>query len=83
MPIQFIELEVGPDEIKKRLKLRDGKTAEASDARLEDFEKLSVAYEPPSELGPDLISISTAGSISDAVKAILQCLTEKQINCGQ
>ncbi len=83
VPIQFIELEVGPDEIKKRLKLRDGKTAEASDARLEDFEKLSVAYEPPSELGPDLISISTAGSISDAVKAILQCLTEKQINCGQ
>src|SRR6266513_520796 len=53
VPIQFIELEVSPDEIKNRLKLRDEKTAETSDARLEDFEKLSATYKPPSELGPD------------------------------
>ena len=75
--IQFVELEADPDEIKNRLKLRDEKTAEASDARLEDFEKLSAAYQPPSELAPDLISISTAISISDAVKAILLCLVKK------
>jgi uncharacterized protein len=78
VPIQFIELEVGSDEIKKRLKDRDKKTAETSDARLEDFEKLSAAYESPSELEPDLISISTASSISGAVKAILLCLAGKQ-----
>ncbi|HZR06852.1 MAG TPA: AAA family ATPase [Candidatus Udaeobacter sp.] len=78
VPIQFIELEVGPNEIKKRLKLRNEKTAEASDARLEDFEKLSAAYEPPSEVGPDLIRISTKTSVSDTVKAILLCLAEKQ-----
>jgi aminoglycoside phosphotransferase family enzyme/predicted kinase len=77
-PIEFIELEVGPDEIKKRLKTRDEKTAETSDARLDDFEKLSAAYQPPSELVPDLISISSASSISNAVKAILLCLAEKQ-----
>jgi len=77
-PIQFIELEVDPDEIKDRLKLRDEKTAEASDARLEDFEKLSATYEPPSELGPDLIRISTNASVSDAVKAIFLCLAENQ-----
>jgi aminoglycoside phosphotransferase family enzyme/predicted kinase len=78
VPIQFIELEVGSDEIKKRLKDRDKKTAETSDARLEDFEKLSAAYEPPSELEPDLIRISTASSISDAVKTILLGLAGKQ-----
>src|SRR4030095_1955393 len=55
VPIQLIELEADPDEIKNRLKLRDERTAETSDARLEDFEKLNAAYQPPSELAPDLI----------------------------
>ena len=78
VPIQFIELEVDPNEVKNRLELRDEKTAETSDARLEDFEKLNAAYQPPSELAPDLIRVSTNASVSDAVKAILLCLAEKQ-----
>ena len=78
VPIQFIELEIGSNEIKKRLKDRDEKTTETSDARLEDFDKLRAAYEPPSESEADLTSISTASSISDAVKAILVCLAGKQ-----
>jgi uncharacterized protein len=75
---EFVELDVDPGEIKKRLKARDEKTAEASDARLEDFAKLSVSYLPPSELAPDLIRVSTTSSVSDTVKAILLCLAEKQ-----
>ncbi len=78
VPIQFIELEIGPDEIKNRLKLRDENTAKTSDARLEDFEKLNTAYQPPSELAPDLIRVSTNASVSDAVNAILFSLAEKQ-----
>jgi thymidylate kinase len=78
VPIQFIELEVSPDEIKNRLNLRDEKTAETSDVRLEDFEKLNAAYQPPSELTPDLIRVSTNASVSDAVKTILRCLAENQ-----
>ena len=65
------------------LELRDEKTAETSDARLEDFEKLNAAYQPPSELAPDLIRVSTTASVSDAVKAILLLLGRKAINCGQ
>jgi aminoglycoside phosphotransferase family enzyme/predicted kinase len=76
---QFVELEVDVNEIRKRLKLRDEKTAETSDARLEDFEKLNTAYHPPSELAPGLIRVSTTMSVSDAVKAILLCLAEKQL----
>ena len=75
---QFVELEVGANEIKKRLKLRDEKTGETSDARLEDFQKLSAAYEPPSELAPSLIRVSTTTSVSDAVKTILLSLAGKQ-----
>jgi len=83
VPIQFIELEVDQPEIKKRLRLRDEKTAEISDARLEDFEKLNAEYQPPSELGPDLISVSTTSSVSDTVKAMLLRLAEKQSICDQ
>ena len=78
MPFQFVELEVDPNEIKKRLKARDEKTAETSDARLEDFQKLSAAYETPSELAPGLIRVSTTTSVSDAVKTILLCLAESK-----
>ena len=76
---QFVELKVDPEEIKRRLKLRDGKTAETSDARLEDFEKLNTAYQSPSELAADLISVSTMSSVSDTVKAILLRLAERQV----
>jgi len=60
------------------LGLRDENTTETSDARLEDFEKLNTAYQPPSELAPDLNRVSTNASVSDAVNAILFCLAEKQ-----
>src|SRR5947207_4047979 len=76
---EFVELEADPNEIKKRLKARDQKTAETSDARLEDFQKLSAAYEAPSELAPGLIRVPTTTSISDAVKTILLRLAERQV----
>jgi uncharacterized protein len=78
VPFQFVELDVDPSEIKKRLKSRDEKTAKGSDARLEDFEKLNAAYEPPSELAPDLIRISTTSSVSDNVRDILLRLAQEQ-----
>ncbi len=57
---------------------RDKTAGEISDARLEDFEKLTAAYEPPSELAPELIGISTTGAASDSVRAILLRLAERQ-----
>jgi aminoglycoside phosphotransferase family enzyme/predicted kinase len=78
LPCQFLELEVGPGEIKKRLKARDEETAETSDARLEDFQKLSAAYETPSELAPGLIRVSTTSSAFEAVKKILLRLAERR-----
>jgi aminoglycoside phosphotransferase family enzyme/predicted kinase len=78
---QFAELDVDPNEIKKRLKARDNKTAETSDARLEDFDKLNAVYQSPSELAPDLIRVSTRTGVSDVVKAILLFLAEKQVDC--
>jgi hypothetical protein len=78
MPFQFVELEVDPGEVKKRLKGRNEKTAETSDARIEDFEKLSAAYEPPSELPPDLIRISANDVVAETVKLAVLKLAKRQ-----
>ena len=45
--LQVVELEADHNRMAKRLKTRDQSEAELSDARLEDLEKLSAAYEPP------------------------------------
>jgi uncharacterized protein len=89
--LQVVELDVDPGQIKRRLKAREAtrlRRAEISDARLEDFEKLSAVYEPPSEHEPDLIKISADGTVPDTLKAILLRLAEKSASrtdssCGE
>ena len=76
--LQVIELETEIEEIANRLKARASAVEEISDARLEDLEKLVAGYEPPLELAPDLVKISTSPAISNAPKAVLLHLAEKQ-----
>jgi len=45
----------------------------------ETARSLDAAYQPPSELAPVLIRVSTANSISDTVKEIVLRLAEKQL----
>ena len=77
--LRVVELDVDPDEIKRRLRSRKNNVGEISDARLEDFEKLSATYESPSELAPDVIRVSKTRSVSNTVQAILLHLAEKQV----
>ena len=79
--LQLVELDVDLGEIERRLKARDQSAGEISDARFDDFEKLTVAYEPPSELLPDLIKVSANDSVSDTVKEVLLRLSEN--NCSR
>ena len=76
--LQLVELDLDPGQIKRRLKARDKIAGEISDARSEDFEKLSATYEPPSEQTLELIKISANSAVADAVKAVLLRLAEKQ-----
>lgn len=46
----FVEAKASNKTIRQRLKERTGKTAQVSDARIEDFQTLSDSYEPPREL---------------------------------
>ena len=78
VPFQVIELEASYQEIANRLKPRNATAGEISDARLEDLDRLSAAYEPPSELAPKLIKISTDRDVADTSRAVLLRLAEKQ-----
>jgi uncharacterized protein len=78
VPFEVIELEADYQEIANRLRARNATAGEISDARLEDLDRLSAAYEPPSELAPNLIKISTAGAVSDAIGTVLLRSAEKQ-----
>jgi len=74
-----IELKADRNEIAKRLKARDESDAEVSDARLEDLDKLSAAYVPPTER-EDVIRVSTTGSVLETARLVLMRLAEKVIN---
>jgi len=77
--LQLVEVDVDVATVQARLRARDKSVGEISDARLEDFEKLTAAYEPPSELAQDLIKISTTNAVSDTVQGVLLRLAEKQV----
>ena len=77
--LQVIELDTDRDQIEKRLRARDRSAGEISDARLEDLEKLTAAYEPPSELAHHLIKTSANDSVLETVKAALFQLSEKRL----
>src|SRR5438874_7904370 len=76
---QAVELEVEPGEIEHRLRARNKSVGVISDARLEDLEKLLAAYEAPSQLSPNLITVPADTAIANTVKSVLLRLTELQL----
>ena len=77
--LQIVEVNAGLATIRSRLKARDQSAAAISDARLEDLEKLSATYKPPSELAPNHIQILANNSVAETVKALLLQLAEKEV----
>jgi predicted kinase len=78
--LEVLEVDADNTRIEERLRAREQSVGEISDARLEDVEKLNAAYEPPLELAPHLIKISTSNAVPDTVKAVLLQLTQKQLH---
>ena len=80
VPYCFVEARASADLLKRRLKEREGRSDEVSDARFEDFEMINRAYEPPaeSELGAHrLIVVNTARSQEAAVTEALTALARR------
>ena len=82
--LQVVELETENREVANRLLARAANSEEISDARMEDLEILTASYQAPLELGPDLIKITTSGSISEAAaKSVLLRLAEQRVRRGR
>jgi|UniRef100_UPI003784E7BF aminoglycoside phosphotransferase family enzyme/predicted kinase len=71
--IRWIEAHASESVVCERLKERDQDEAVVSDARLEDYKRLSADYEPPLELLPsEQICILTDGKIDQVFAALLR-----------
>ncbi len=79
IPYAFVEL-TAPDEVlRERLSTRTADSAQASDARAEDFDMLNERYQPPSALeDPFHVRVSTEPSSSETTLSLLKTLVRLQ-----
>lgn len=76
----FVEADASDETITKRLKERDGKAEVVSDARFEDFEKLSNAYSPPDEIDTDhLIRMNTERPLNETLESLYLSFVEMNL----
>lgn len=76
----FIEAKASDETIAERLKQREKRNGVISDARLEDFEKLSSGYEVPREIGSDqLFSVSTEQPRENTIEQIFMALVKHHL----
>ena len=68
VPYCFVEAQASTERIKGRLKAREGRSDEVSNARVEDFEMIDRAYEAPSEseLGAHQLTVVNTGRLLEA-----------------
>ncbi len=74
--LQMIELEAADECIMHRLRQRETARSEISDARAEDFAKLTAAYEPPMEKSM-LIQILTDREAADTARTVMLHLVRR------
>ena len=75
----FIEAQASEQTLKRRLMARDVNLNEASDARVEDFEALTLSYEAPSEIGTDyLITADAERPLQITVAETLRTLSQRR-----
>jgi predicted kinase len=79
-PLLFIETQATDNVIKERLEARDQQSGVVSDARLEDFEKLSERYQSPGETeSSNLIQISTTQPLEKTVEKLYRKLVDRNV----
>lgn len=75
--VQLVELTAPDEQIRARLRDREGGSSEISDARLEDFAELAEAYDSPSQ-DERVIRIGAVADVETTMRAFVRALTEKQ-----
>ncbi len=80
-PYLFVEAQASDETIINRLHERKGKTGIISDARLEDFEKLTESYEIPSELeNGHFVTVDTNQSPSDSLEELFKQMIDLNVS---
>jgi len=76
----FIETQAPDETILARLKTRGKEMGAVSDARLEDFDKLTAKYESPEELSErNLLKVSTKGSLTETLENLYEKLVDHRL----
>lgn len=76
----FIETRTSDKVIRRRLENRDGNSEVISDARTEDFEKLSRGYNPPGEINQQhLVGVETNQPVSETMENLYMKLIKLHI----
>ena len=78
---RVLEAQVSNTAVKQRLRAREAKPDEVSDARLEDFDTLTRLYQPPIELpASQCVKAHTSGPLDQRVTRALQNLARLQVS---
>jgi uncharacterized protein len=83
VPYCFVEAQASTELLKRRLKEREGRPDEVSDARFEDFESIDRSYEAPveSEFGAhQLILVNAERSLETTVTEALKALIRRSVS---
>lgn len=77
---RVLEAQASNAAVKQRLRVREAKPDEVSDARFEDFTKLTRLYEPPVEMpAAQCLKVRTSGPLDQTVTKALQSLARLQM----
>ncbi len=77
---RILEAQAGSAAVKKRLRTREARPNEVSDARLEDYAALTRLYEPPRELpAARCVKVGTTRRLDQTVTKSLQGLARLQV----
>jgi uncharacterized protein len=77
---RVLEVQASDTAVKRRLRRRQASAQELSDARLEDFTKLTALYQPPTELpASKCVKVRASGSPEQTVSKALQRLAAIEV----
>lgn len=77
IPCLFVEVQASDKTIIERLQAREGEKEIISDARLEDFDKLTESYQSPAEIDdPQLVTVNTDQSRADSEDELYKKLVD-------
>ena len=79
----LLEAQASDAAVRQRLRVREARPGEVSDARLEDFDALTHLFSSPAELpAARCVKVRTSGPLDQTVTRTLQSLARRQVEAS-